>query len=77
MLQTAILSSLFIDPYVYVGQLFIECLYTVLGIRFERASQNITEGDEVIVILVADHSAELDISFVLQVIPMTASGEIN
>jgi len=31
----------------------------------------------VTVILVADNSAELDISFVLQVTPITASGEIN
>lgn len=53
------------------------CIHTVLGIRFEVASQNITEGDEVIVILVADNSAELDIYFVLQITSMTASGEKN
>jgi len=53
------------------------CIHTVLGIRFEVASQNITEGDEVIVILVADNSAELDISFALQITSTTASGEKN
>ena len=47
----------------------------MLGIKFEKASQNIFEGDEVTITIVSDHTAEVDITFELRVTPLTASGE--
>jgi len=48
----------------------------VLNIRFDTAFQNVTEGDVITITLVADKRAEFQVSFTMQIIPITASSKI-
>ena len=47
-----------------------------MSIRFDPASQNVIEGDVVPITLVADHIAEFQVLFLVQIIPITASSKI-
>ena len=45
-----------------------------MGIKFDQASQSVTEGDVVAILITADHIAVENISIILQLTPLTASG---
>ena len=47
----------------------------MLSIRFDLAFQNVSEGDVVTISLVADHFAEFQLSFIMQITPVTASSK--
>ena len=58
-----------------VNQTTLQFIITVgLGIRFDQASQSVTEGDVVTISIIADHIAVANISIILQLSPLTASG---
>ena len=50
------------------------CCILVLGIRFEQVSQSVFEGDIVTILIMADHTAEENISITLQLTSLTTSG---
>ena len=54
-------------------ELYISCT-VVMGIKFDQASQSVTEGDVVTILITADHIAVENISIILQLTSLTASG---
>ena len=48
--------------------------YSVVSIRFDQVSHNVTEGDTITILIIADHIAVENISIILQLISLTASG---
>ena len=50
------------------------CFCQVLGVRFDKNSQGITEGDVADVLIRADRIAVEDIYFTLHITALTASG---
>ena len=48
--------------------------YSVVSVRFDQVSHNVTEGDTITILIIADHIAVENISIILQLISLTASG---
>jgi len=48
-----------------------------LSIKLAQAFQSVTEGDAVTITLSGDHVAEVMVSFIMQVTPVTASSKIS
>ena len=46
----------------------------VLSVRFDQVSHNVTEGDAIAILIIADHIAVENISIILRLISLTASG---
>ena len=51
----------------------LSCI-SVVGIRFHQASTSVIEGDVVTILITADHIAEENITIMVQVTSLTASG---
>ena len=48
-----------------------------MGVRFYQASQSVTEGDIVTILITADHITVQNVSIILQLASLTASGKVN
>ena len=46
----------------------------VVSVRFDQVSHNVTEGDTITILIITDHIAVENISIILQLISLTASG---
>ena len=49
-------------------------LYICLDVRLDQASQSVTEGGVVTILIIADRIAVENVSIIIQLTPLTASG---